>query len=365
MNDAGPYTAIAENPAGSADTSARLQIIPGSQVDTSPIVNPDAFRYLEKPVAEKRPDDNDVPAGAIRPPRFVIPLANSRANEGDTLDLAAKLEGYPFPTVTWFKDNRPLPASNRLVPNHNFNSGIVSLKISDVQMGDAGNYTAFAQNRAGQDQTFCSVLVVEIPAIDSKPMIKPDAFKYLEAPKETKRPDETDRANYQPPMFVIPLSNTKAEEGAPIQLACRVEGYPKPKITWLKDGRPLPAANRFTSNYDLNTGVVTLRISDAQTNDVGFFLAIAENEVGADQTSCNVSIKQIPNIDRRPMVNPDAFKFLEHPSHIQPRPDEAENLRPPKVIVPLSNAKLEEGQTVMLACKIEGYPRPKVSDIRI
>jgi hypothetical protein len=88
-------------------------------------------------------------------------------------------------------------------------------------------------------------------------------------------------------------------------------------------------------------------------------LAIAENEVGADQTSCNVTIIKIPNIDRRPMVNPEAFKFLEQP-HEKPRVEDIENLRPPKVIIPLSNAKLEEGQTVMLACKIEGYPRPKV-----
>lgn len=229
LNDAGHYTAVAENPAGVANTSARLQIVPGSQIDTTPIVNPDAFKYLEKPVADKRPEE-DVPAGAIRPPRFVIPLSNSRANEGETLELAAKLEGYPFPTVTWFKDNRPLPASNRLVPNHNLNSGIVSLKIADIQMGDAGNYTAFAQNRAGQDQTFCSVYVAEIPAIDSKPMIKPEAFKYLDAPKEAKRPDESDRLNYQPPIFIIPLTNAKAEEGQPIQLACKVEGYPKPKV---------------------------------------------------------------------------------------------------------------------------------------
>lgn len=206
-----------------------MQLNPGSQIDTNPIVNPDAFRYLEKPVPEKRSDD-DVPIGAIKPPKFVIPLANARANEGDSLELACKLEGYPFPTVTWFKDNKPLPASNRLIPNYNLNSGIVTLKIADVQMGDTGNYTAFAQNRAGQDQTYCSILVTEIPAIDNKPMIKPDAFKYLEAPKESKRPDDNEKINYQPPVFIIPLTNSRAEEGQPIQLASKVEGYPKPKV---------------------------------------------------------------------------------------------------------------------------------------
>lgn len=33
---------------------------------------------------------------------------------------------------------------------------------------------------------------------------------------------------------------------------------------------------------------------------------------------------------------------------------------PPKVIVPLSNARISEGENVLLVCKIDGYPKPKV-----
>lgn len=129
----------------------------------------------------------------------------------------------------------------------------------------------------------------------------------------------------------------------------------------MKDGRTLPASTRFTTGYDLNTGVVTLRISDTQINDVGFYTSIAENEVGADQTACTITIRQVPNIDRTPMVNPDAFRFLEQPTQARPQKEEPDNMRPPKVIIPLSDAKLEEGQNILLACKIDGYPRPKVT----
>lgn len=160
----------------------------------------------------------------------MVQLSNIRVNEGNATQLSAKLEGYPFPTVSWFKDNRPLPASNRLVTNYNLNSGVVSLRISDVQIGDTGNYVAFAQNKAGQDQTFCSVQVVEIPGVDRTPMVKPDAFKYLEGNKEPKRPDR-EATHYQPPKFIIPLANVKIDEGQPFQLACKVEGAPKPRVT--------------------------------------------------------------------------------------------------------------------------------------
>lgn len=61
-------------------------------------------------------------------------------------------------------------------------------------------------------------------------MVKPDAFKYLETPKELKKPEERDKANYQPPKFTIPLSNIKINEGEHALFAAKVEGYPKPKV---------------------------------------------------------------------------------------------------------------------------------------
>jgi hypothetical protein len=51
------------------------------------------------------------------------------------------------------------------------------------------------------------------------------------------------------------------------------------KITWFKDSMPLPASTRYTTDYDLNTGVVTLRISDVNMNDVGFYHAFAEVKI--------------------------------------------------------------------------------------
>ncbi len=233
INDFATYTAIGENAAGSANTSCKLIIGQVSHIDSSPIVNPDAFKYLEKPSTHERPreDPNDVPIGSIKPPKFVVPLTNQKLKEGTNAQLSCKVEGFPFPNISWFKDNKPLPASNRLITNYNMNSGVVSLKITDVQIADNGNYVAVAQNKAGHDQTMCFVQVQEIPGVDNTSMVRPDAFKYLEAPKQSRTPDDRDRANYQPPKFIIPLKNHNYEEGHSIQLACKVEGNPKPKVS--------------------------------------------------------------------------------------------------------------------------------------
>ena len=98
-------------------------------------------------------------------------------------------------------------------------------------------------------------------------------------------------------------------------------------------------------------------------NDVGSYLAYAENIAGKDQTHCSLFVKEMPSIDQTPMVNPDAFKYLEYTKPMT-RPsetdDDNENLQPPKVIVPLQDLQLNEGEAVLLMCTIIGKPKPKV-----
>lgn len=124
----------------------------------------------------------------------------------------------------------------------------------------------------------------------------------------------------------------------------------------------MPASTRYTTDYDLNTNVVTLQIANAQMNDLGTYIVLAENEAGRDQTFCTVHVQQIPSIDQTPMVNPEAFRFLENPPQKKPLDvdEDNENLQPPRVIVPLQDLQLKEGEPVFLICKIDGKPKPKV-----
>lgn len=87
---------------------------------------------------------------------------------------------------------------------------------------------------------------------------------------------------------------------------------------------------------------------------------VAENEAGKDETQCNVSVTSLPSIDEKAYINPEAFKYLEQPYTPTPELKELKELKPPKVIIPLTDEKLIEGQTILLACKIEGIPKPKV-----
>ena len=82
--------------------------------------------------------------------------------------------------------------------------------------------------------------------------------------------------------------------------------------------------------------------------------------MGKDQTFCVVQLRPVAGIDQTPLVNPDAFKYLEQHAP-QKKKDDAEPMVPPKVIIPLKDVTLKEGQPVVLACKIQGYPKPTVT----
>lgn len=228
-------------------------------------------------------------------------------------------------------------------------------------MHDAGSYTALAENEVGQDQTSCNAVIKQVPSIDRTPMVNPNAFRYLEhLPVERTPRDKVEQLT--PPKVVVPLTNVKLEEGQSVVLACKIEGNPKPRLTWYKDSNVLPAANRYTNDYDLSTNVATLKIDNAQLKDLGAYVVLAENEAGSDQTTCTVFIQQVPSIDRTPMVNPDAFRYLENRTVPKSRvtDDESINLLAPKVVVPLKDMELNEEVPVLFICKIEGKPRPKV-----
>ena len=109
--------------------------------------------------------------------------------------------------------------------------------------------------------------------------------------------------------------------------------------------------------------MATLRISDTQLNDIGKYLVVAENKAGKDQTSASLYITELPNVDSAPIIPPDAFKSLDNKpedKEIVVPPTKAKTVKPPKFIIPLSEVKVKERNSIKLTCKVEGYPYPQV-----
>jgi hypothetical protein len=95
MNDAGIYTVVAENKAGSDKTNGRLEIEKEAVIDSKPIINPSAFTELSRPISHRASESGE----KLQPAKIVIPLSNMHIIEQKPCRLACRVEGYPKPTV--------------------------------------------------------------------------------------------------------------------------------------------------------------------------------------------------------------------------------------------------------------------------
>src|SRR5437870_2538333 len=83
----------------------------------------------------------------------------------------------------------------------------------------------------------------------------------------------------EPPSFVSPIENKETRVGETTVFECHASGSPKPRLTWLKNGRPLPALDRyfFTADNQL------LIIVQTQTDDAGDYTCEMTNTLGTER----------------------------------------------------------------------------------
>ncbi len=296
-------------------------------------------------------------------PKFLVNLpAKLKVQEGEPIRLSCQVDGIPKPVVNWLKDGKTLPTSLRFATDFSSPTGHANLTVTSTLLTDCGNYTAVAENPGGKAYSSSQVFIKEASGLDTTPFTKFETARLNEkndAPYDSVGDDDVPLNRAKPPKVIHPLQNLKHVEGEPINMGCKIDGYPRPKLTWLKDGQPLLASNRFSTHYDINTGVARLKISDANLNDAGLYSVLAENKAGSDHTDGQLLVLKDSSIDETPMVNQNAFNYLNRPE--APRREDVEQLTPPKFIVPLSSAKVQEGKPILLACKIEGTPKPMVN----
>ncbi|XP_032444842.1 neuronal cell adhesion molecule a isoform X14 [Xiphophorus hellerii] len=181
---------------------------------------------------------NSNPEGERRP-GFKLPsgsTSNKMVLRGETLELECIAEGLPTPEISWQKDAGKLPSGRAFFSNFN-----KTLKISDVNEDDAGEYRCTATNKLGSAHHLIKVTVKAAPFWISAPR------NLILAPNET---------------------------GI---LTCRVNGNPKPKINWFVNGRPIQDV------YEENGPKIeedTVILSNVQSGSSAVFQCNASNEFG-------------------------------------------------------------------------------------
>ncbi|XP_061411261.1 obscurin-like [Lethenteron reissneri] len=112
-SDAGHYSCVANSPAGTARSTARLNV--------------------------------------LVPPRFKTPLSSAALEEGEDVRFSCQVTGEPFPLARWFKDGEEVCGGDeRLRTQSDEERGRLSLTVQRASKADAGKYTCLLVNAAGE-----------------------------------------------------------------------------------------------------------------------------------------------------------------------------------------------------------------------
>lgn len=93
----------------------------------------------------------------MAPPKFTEPLKPGFSKEGGTYELSCLVEGFPLPSVSWFKGKTCVDNSPDYIIT--YNNGEAKLRFEQVFLEDQSEYTCKATNSVGTAETAASLTV--------------------------------------------------------------------------------------------------------------------------------------------------------------------------------------------------------------
>ncbi|XP_054440698.1 hemicentin-2 [Pteronotus mesoamericanus] len=189
------------NPVSTAGTSG-LQVFPGGRVLTLASARAsDSGSYTCVAVSAVGEDRRDVVLHIHLPPHILGEELNVSVVANESVALECHSHAVPPPVLSWRKDGRPLEPR----PGVRLSADKALLQVDRAEVWDAGRYSCEALNEAGRSEKHYNLNVWVPPAFPSR----------------------------EPRTLTV-------TEGHPARLSCECRGVPFPKITWRKDGQPVP-----------------------------------------------------------------------------------------------------------------------------
>lgn len=96
-------------------------------------------------------------------------------------------------------------------------------------------------------------------------------------------------AGASPPVFEQIFQNARFAQGGDALFEGKVQGNPKPTVTWTRKGAQIVSGNKYQVTHDETTGVVTLLIAAIGPGDEGEYTCTAANQYG--EAICTVYIQ--------------------------------------------------------------------------
>ncbi|XP_074154760.1 striated muscle preferentially expressed protein kinase isoform X5 [Sminthopsis crassicaudata] len=302
-------------------------------------------------------DDSYVSAGEepLEAPIFETPLQNVVVAPGFDAMLKCIITANPPAQVSWQKDGTTLQNSERVLIRAEGERH--TLLLQEARLADAGHYTITATNDLGQ--ATCNASVSVEPGGATSPFSSPITSdeEYLSPPEEFPEPEEAwhrtsamklspsqtqstpDTSSRAPPIFKVSLMDQSVREGQDVTMSIRVQGEPKPVVSWLRNRQPVrPDQRRFAEEAE--GGLCRLRILAAERGDAGFYTCKAVNEYGTRQCEARLEVRDELTCSARLTVRPSLAPLFTRM---------------------LEDVEVLEGRGARFDCKISGLPPPTIT----
>lgn len=246
--DSGNFTCVAKNSVGYASSTTELTVEGPLSEHGSDITG------LSRKSLSRESSMADILEGI--PPTFSKKPRAQYVDENTNVLLECRLVAVPEPEIAWYFNGVEIhPEKNvKIVTESDMHMYCSVVHITKVQKAQEGVYEVVAINREGESRL-------------------PIKLKVRTKEKE-------------PPQVLEPLHNLTIREGESVVLNTQIVGNPTPKITWLKDGKPITA----NTKSDKETHSLTL-ISPSK-KDAGVYTVKAVNSVGSIDTTANLTIEE-------------------------------------------------------------------------
>ena len=275
-------------------------------------------------------------------PKITEKVKSQKAPDGAQVEFVCKVEGYPRPQITWFRQTAIIKPSPDFQIYYDDNN-MATLVIKEVFPEDAGTFTCVAKNCVGFASSSAE-LVVEYPLSDHAGAEKHDRRSL------SRESSLADIVEGIPPTFAQRPSTKNAEEGGNVELECRFVAIPEAEVKWYFNKTEIKSSQRVVieNQADMHMYCSFLRISQVGMSDQGTYEVIAKNREGEATNTLILNVKGKEG-EKKEAAAKAPEKKKEEPKPVTEAPVIVKGLTPIVCTV---------GDAVSIETVITGQPKP-------
>ncbi|KAG7174094.1 Titin-like 21, partial [Homarus americanus] len=236
-------------------------------------------------------------------PRITRPLQAQIVKTPSSLDLQARYEAFPPPTIKWYHKGKELKPSRDYTIEYIDDE--TSLHIEEVFDDDSGEYEVRVFNEVGEARSVATVIVTQ--------------------------PEEV--IEMEPPKFIKPLQPQIVPEGEVAILEAEVTAKPPAEFMWYRHGQKITTDEELEVQITSEDNKTTLVLGELFEDDSGDYTITAQNPVGLASSTATLLVEG----------------------------EGAEEAEPPAFSPPLTPIRVMDGEEVRFSCKVTGKPMPKLT----